>query len=274
MGICSIFSIERNNESLERSPMANPHHLAILKRGITEWNKWRQQSPNVVPDLDSADLAAITTDFSSIDFRNVSLKKAKLSGVSLADAVLYDAKLNEAELVDASVRGADLRGADFGGAVVDGIRYDRKMKCLGTRVDDCVGSQRFKRAVIEADYIEAFTFEHPVISKFWSLTSDYSRSPFRIGLIGLIIIGIFATVYYAWPSLLHWPGAVCGESRPSNLWFAPIYYSVVTFTTLGYGDMYPVTTSGEVLATCEVVVGYVWLGYLVSVLASRSLARA
>jgi hypothetical protein len=254
--------------------MADPYHIEILERGVAEWNQWRQRSKSVAPNLDSADLAAIAKDFSGINFRNASIKGTKLSGVNLADADLYDAKLNEAELVDASVEGADLRGADFGGTIVDGIRYDKKMKCLGARVDGCVGNQRFKRAVIEADYIEAFVFEHPLISKFWSWTSDYSRSPLRIALIGLAIIAIFAAVYYAWPGLLGWPRAAPGQGRPRELWFAPIYYSVVTFTTLGFGDVYPITTAGEVLATIEVLIGYVWLGYLVSVLASRSLARA
>ncbi len=27
--------------------MANPEHLEILKRGVSEWNKWREENPNV-----------------------------------------------------------------------------------------------------------------------------------------------------------------------------------------------------------------------------------
>jgi hypothetical protein len=254
--------------------MADQDHIDMLKQGVAEWNNWRKQSRHAIPDLSGADLTLIAQDLSGINFRNANLDKAILTGLNLARADFFDAQMRAATLVDASVRGATLSGADFSAAIVDGIRYDKKMKCLGTRVDTCIGNQRFKRAVIEADYIEAFRFEHPFISALWSLTSDYSRSPARIGLIGMLIIGLFSTIYYVWPGLLHWPGTEAGQTRPTTLWFAPIYYSVVTFTTLGYGDIYPLTTMGEFLAVCEVVIGYIWLGYLLSVLASRSLARA
>jgi len=253
--------------------MPNSHHLDMLAHGVKEWNKWREDSPRVLPDLEGADLAAIASDFSGINLRNANLRKARLSGVSLANGNLYDARLNEAELVDADVRGADLRGTDFSAAIVDGIRYDRGMKCLGARVDTCTGSPRFRRAVIEADYIEAFIFEHPFLSRAWSWTSDYSRSPMRIGLVGLMIIGLFAAIYYIFPAEVYWPGAAPAGVLPRELWFAPVYYSVVTFTTLGYGDIHPATTSGEMLAVCEVLIGYVWLGYLISVLALRASAR-
>lgn len=253
--------------------MANRDHFDRLTRGVEQWNQWRSQSPQSRPDLEGADVTAVTDDLTGVDFNRTNLRRAKLNGVSLADAILYDASLEHAELVDASVCGADLRGADFTAATVDGIRYDRKMRCLGASVDHCNGSQRFKRAVTEADYIESFTFEHQALSRFWRLTSDYSRSPARVGLIGLLIILSFSSLYYVSPSLLHWSGPVPHETPLSHWWFSPIYYSVVTFTTLGYGDVRPASTLGEILATCEVLVGYVWLGYLVSVLAHRASAR-
>ena len=37
-------------------PMANPEHVAILKRGVEVWNKWRIANPEVRPDLSEADL--------------------------------------------------------------------------------------------------------------------------------------------------------------------------------------------------------------------------
>jgi Ion channel len=46
-----------------------------------------------------------------------------------------------------------------------------------------------------------------------------------------------------------------------------LYYSVVTFTTLGYGDFYPVGV-GRVLAGIEALTGYVILGILASTAAS------
>lgn len=39
-----------------------------------------------------------------------------------------------------------------------------------------------------------------------------------------------------------------------------IYFSVVTFTTLGYGDLVPITSFGRVFVTAEVLIGYLFLG--------------
>jgi hypothetical protein len=36
--------------------MANPEHLARLKEDLKEFNKWREQNPEVYPDLIGADL--------------------------------------------------------------------------------------------------------------------------------------------------------------------------------------------------------------------------
>jgi hypothetical protein len=46
-----------------------------------------------------------------------------------------------------------------------------------------------------------------------------------------------------------------------------VYYSVVTFTTLGYGDFYPVGL-GRTLAAMEALTGYIILGVLASTAAS------
>jgi hypothetical protein len=46
----------------------------------------------------------------------------------------------------------------------------------------------------------------------------------------------------------------------------PIYFSVVTMTTLGFGDMYANAQSiwGDILLTFQVILGYVLLGALVT----------
>lgn len=38
--------------------MANPEHLAILKQGVSKWNEWRKENPEVEPNLSYADLGS------------------------------------------------------------------------------------------------------------------------------------------------------------------------------------------------------------------------
>jgi hypothetical protein len=47
------------------------------------------------------------------------------------------------------------------------------------------------------------------------------------------------------------------------------YYSVVTFTTLGFGDIIPKTTTAAFCVTIEVILGYVMLGGLITIFASK-----
>jgi hypothetical protein len=36
--------------------MANDEHVALLKQGMTAWNAWRDENPDVLPNLSGADL--------------------------------------------------------------------------------------------------------------------------------------------------------------------------------------------------------------------------
>lgn len=40
--------------------MANREQLDILKQGVQAWNQWREEHPNIDPDLIDADLRGAT----------------------------------------------------------------------------------------------------------------------------------------------------------------------------------------------------------------------
>ena len=75
--------------------MANPEHLALLKSGVTAWNRWRAEIPEVRPDLIGADLG------------NAILRGADLRDVNLRLADLRLANLRAADLTSANLRDAD-----------------------------------------------------------------------------------------------------------------------------------------------------------------------
>jgi Pentapeptide repeats (8 copies) len=76
--------------------MANPEHLAQLKKGVIEWNHWRGSGRSIKPDLTEADLRA-----------------ANLSDANLSDANLFKANLRRANLSYANLSGADLSRTDL-----------------------------------------------------------------------------------------------------------------------------------------------------------------
>jgi hypothetical protein len=76
--------------------MSNPEHLAKLKEGVKAWNQWREDNPDITPDLKSADL-----------------RNADLTGANLFEANLFEANLESADLRDANLASASLHFTNF-----------------------------------------------------------------------------------------------------------------------------------------------------------------
>ncbi len=87
--------------------MANPEHLAILKKGVETWNKWRRQNLDVNPELSRANLSG--ADLSRAYLRDARLRVVNLRGANLVSADLARADLLSAELGRANFNRADLR---------------------------------------------------------------------------------------------------------------------------------------------------------------------
>lgn len=84
--------------------MANQEHLAILMQGIEVWNPWRNEHPDIRPDLREADLAGMNLD-------GMDLTWTDLNGANLTDASLNYADLTKADLSLAKMSGATLHMA-------------------------------------------------------------------------------------------------------------------------------------------------------------------
>ncbi len=147
--------------------MANPEHLKILKQGVEQWNKWREEHPEVRrPDLSEAALSEATlrgadlrrvdlhradlsgptlserfdayyyydqlgvgssVDLGRGDLSQADLREANLSGVNLREANLSGAKLNGADLSGADLRAANLGGANLSGACLNWANLDETL---------------------------------------------------------------------------------------------------------------------------------------------------
>ena len=103
--------------------MANPKHLAVLKKGVAAWNRWRKKYPTVEPDLRGvrfieADLRG--ADLSKALLRFSDLSRTDLSGANLSKACLNETDLSAAKLTSADLSGAELYRANLIGAHLDG----------------------------------------------------------------------------------------------------------------------------------------------------------
>ena len=98
--------------------MANDEHLAILKKGVAAWNKWREQHPDVEPDLRGANLNG--ANLLGAYLHGANLRQADLVQANLSRANLSGTNLNRANLSGANLSGANLGRADFSMANLSG----------------------------------------------------------------------------------------------------------------------------------------------------------
>ena len=96
--------------------MANPKHIAIVKKGREAIAEWRAQHPTERLDLSHARLFnanLLGANLSRANLREGNLSAGRLSGACLSEADLGVANLTCAFLHRADLRGADLRAADL-----------------------------------------------------------------------------------------------------------------------------------------------------------------
>ena len=108
--------------------MANLEHEAILRQGVKEWNRWREENPRIQPDLSETDLSE--TDLSEADLSRANLSEADLIGaviikVNFTEAYLNGALLRGLNFFGVNLSGATLNRADFGGADLSGADLSR-----------------------------------------------------------------------------------------------------------------------------------------------------
>ena len=155
---------------------------------------------------------------------------------------------------------------------------------LDSRHVDEVENPFFKRYVADQQFIRAFSQANPVLVGLWRWSSDYGRSLVLWAAWSILFVFLFAIAYRfpvpSWMSL--WledftpqfhqtTGSYSGESL--TFWDC-IYFSVVTFTTLGFGDIVSDNAAARFLVTLEVVFGYVMLGGLISIFANKLASRS
>jgi len=102
---------------------------------------------------------------------------------------------------------------------------------------------------------------------FFDKTSRYGHSLGRWGVTVLIFISLFAGIF-ALLDLFSSNSMFESYAAKSGV-FDYLYFSVVTFTTLGYGDIVPVTIAEKFTVACEVLLGFIMLGIFINLIKRR-----
>lgn len=99
--------------------MANEEHVEILREGVEVWNRWRNDEPDVKPDLSRARLFRTNLNRANLSKANLSeanLIRANLSGANLSEANLIGTDFSEAWLISADLVTVNLISANLSDA--------------------------------------------------------------------------------------------------------------------------------------------------------------
>jgi len=146
-------------------------------------------------------------------------------------------------------------------------------------VMDSSTNPRLKRYIDDEQWIESWRtnpkgrwWREPVF-RLWELTSHCGRSIGLWVLWSVIIAMLFACIYTSLGiENVAFDATELLDEQPT--FSSYLYYSVVTFTTLGFGDIVPLTGEARLAVGCEVVLGYIMLGGLISIFANKFARRS
>jgi hypothetical protein len=224
------------------------------------------------------------------------LEGADLSFAHLEGALLGEAHLDGADLRCARLRGASLEGANLAradlsdteleGTKLDGARCDRTIfegahwrntdgslpdpanytgfDVRGIRSSDPL----FDQFVRQSNFIHACSESWPKwLFWLWKTTCDCGRSlPRWLASCGVVMV-FFALVFIC-GQMLGYELVETGR-RSTETWFSPFYFSAVTFSTLGFGDVTPCNVLGQIIVVIEVFLGYAFLGGAISIFTTK-----
>lgn len=212
--------------------------------------------------FNGADLSGV--DASCADLRGARIVSANCTGANFDRADARECRLAESEVAEASFESCDLRKGS-----ISRLSGFKRANWIGANLAgvDFRGAYAVRRFALDENYLFEFRARdraHHAIYAVWKLTSDCGRSFSRwLGLIGAVTI-LFGLLY----------GAVAIDYGDHSTWLSPYYFSLVTLTTLGYGDALPTTVPAQAVVMVEVVLGYIFLGGLICILANKLARRA
>ncbi|HEV8095613.1 MAG TPA: ion channel [Burkholderiales bacterium] len=98
-------------------------------------------------------------------------------------------------------------------------------------------------------------------SMLLNLLWGYGEKPWRLAFGMIVAIYGFATLQYALDGI------------PGHGWWEHVYFSGITFLTVGYGDLVPVEPIPRMLAVLEAITGMTMLGMLIASASKKIMHR-
>jgi hypothetical protein len=214
------------------------------------------------------------SDFDNSDFSNSHILYSNFSGCMLRDCNFKNCNLtltrfDDSDFEEANFCGSWLSNASFEDCDLAYVKFNRKTDFYNLAIDNASGTSNplFVSYVKRVQYLKHFkaqSLKNKLVYYLWLVVSDCGNSFLRWALTALAIWAAFGFLY----SNLLRSSLYVANGRHLTRW-SYYYFSGVVFTTLGFGDIAPNSGIAETAVLMEVVLGYVMLGGLISIMATK-----
>lgn len=205
---------------------------------------------------------------------SANLNRANLASCKFKRANLEEADLTAADLAKGDLRGANLAGANLTGANVHDVRFNRRCRFRGIRLEGAFGSRRFRRFAEDQDYLEEMrsTPLGTVAYWIWFVVADCGRSFLLWIASSTVFCILFALVFERLD--VNQQLKIGSQQLAAEGIVGYIELSLRALMGLDVGQMASVSRTIRWWLVGESLVGFVLLGGLVSILMNKVARRA
>ncbi len=232
--------------------------------------------------------------FRNVSFRSTIFQNIEFRSSRFTDCLFMGAVFDHCEFHDCSFNGCNPYKARFVNTYIDPALFDgmldpRRHANIGVFLFQQLRFNAF--ATYQPDFAEtadwlfrrwqryelSYKFRRKLVrpalyrwrltvSHLYELISGFGHSFTRFVITSLVL---FASIVLLNHTL--WQNFSTGDSsvKASHHWYSAGYFTAVTLTTLGYGDITPQTVCGMVLASTEALCGFFWFALLAAMLVRR-----
>ncbi len=232
-------------------------------------------------------------------FENVSFSKTVIEGInfrncSFIDCLFIGTAFKKCEFHDCTFTGCNPHKISFDDSYVDPNCFKNLLDPLN---HTNIGLNLFNQLEQNARKKEQYPFIHSAAYLFrkwkryhlnwsyrqkhinfwrwavkWTLDCFYDLvAGYGWKIQNFIISSVVLTMVISFGNHIFWNhlGMAGADSKGGANFIVSTYYTIITLTNLGYGDLIPTSSTGMVFASIEAIVGLIWLGILVSIIFRR-----
>lgn len=232
--------------------------------------------------FDFSDCLLQYSDFSNVDLSSSMFKNADILYSDLSNSILDGCNFSGANMTLCDLSSSNLDGSDFRNTRISDvdftetelgyIKFNNKTDFYNIDIASVKGSSNpllvsFLKRKQYLKHFKAQNIWNKIIYYIWLIISDCGQSFIRWLVFSFATCLVFGFMYSGMPESFF----IANNRTPTPFTF--YYYSVVTFTTLGFGDIVPKNIHSEIAVAIEVVLGYLMLGGLISIFATKFIPK-